>query len=321
MNSLERIHLAGLVPVVVIDNADDAVPAAQALLDAGLDVMEITMRTAAGIQAIKNVAASCPDMLVGAGTILTLEKCQEAVDAGAQFIVCPGFNEKIVSWCVDHNIAITPGCVTPTEIDMALAYGIKTVKFFPADVYGGVNACKALYGPYKAADVSFIPTGGISNDNLAEYADKPFIFAVGGGWLCPTADIANHKFAAITETVRKTIDIFLGFEFAHIGINQANRDASLADVDRFNQAFHFPTKVGSSSNMASDAIEVTNEPYLGTHGHLAIRTNNIQRAMHYLTKRGFEIDETTAKFKGSAMIAIYLKGEFGGFAVHLLQKS
>lgn len=320
MNSLERIGLAGLVPVVVIDNADDAVPSAQALLDAGLDVMEITMRTAAGIQAIKNVASNCPEMLVGAGTVLTLEKCKEAVDAGAKFIVSPGFNDKIVGWCVENNIAITPGCVTPSEIEKALAYGINTVKFFPADVFGGANACKALYGPYKAANVSFIPTGGINNENLAEYADKPYIFAVGGGWLCPTADIANHRFSAITESVNKAIDILLGFEFAHVGINQDTRDASVVDVNRLNKAFHFPIKLGNSSNMASTAIEVTNEPYLGKHGHLAIRTNNMKRAIHYLSKRGFEVDETTAKYKGNSLIAIYLKEEFGGFAVHLLQK-
>ncbi|NLO40350.1 MAG: bifunctional 4-hydroxy-2-oxoglutarate aldolase/2-dehydro-3-deoxy-phosphogluconate aldolase, partial [Ruminiclostridium sp.] len=235
MDVLERIGLAGLVPVVVIENAEDAIPAARALLEAGLDVMEITMRTDAGIQAIKNVRSAVPEMLVGAGTVLTLDKCKESVDAGAQFIVSPGFDAKIVRWCVEQKIAVTPGCVTPTEIQQALVEGLKTVKFFPSDVYGGVKAMSALYGPFKSAGVRFIPTGGVNNDNLAEYADKPFICAVGGGWLCKTADINNKNFAAITEAVRKAIDILLGFEVAHIGINMETPEESLEVCDQFSK--------------------------------------------------------------------------------------
>ena len=205
MDVIEKLGNAGLIPVVVIENANDAVPAAKALLDGGLDVMEITMRTAAGIEAIKNIRAGAPDMLVGAGTILSLEKCQEAVEAGAQFIVSPGINPVIVKWCIDHQVAVTPGCVTPTEIETALSLGIKIVKFFPAEVFGGIKGCAALYGPYQSAGVKFIPTGGVNNDNLAEFADKPFIHAVGGGWLCKTADISSHNFAAITANVQKAI--------------------------------------------------------------------------------------------------------------------
>lgn len=320
MNVLERIGSAGLVPVVVIDDAADAVPAASALLDAGLGVMEITMRTAAGIQAIKNVRAGCPEMLVGAGTILTLEKCQEAVEAGAQFIVSPGINPKIVAWCVENGVAVTPGCVTPTEIDTALSLGIQTVKFFPADVYGGVKGCAALYGPYKSAGVTFIPTGGVSNENLAEFADKPFIHAVGGGWLCKTSDIAAKNFQAITENARKAIDILLGFEVAHVGINQDTEAEALAVANRFHQAFGFPVKQGGSSNFAGPFIEVIKSRYLGANGHIAVRTNSIPRAVYYLEQRGFQVDPETAKYKGERMIAVYLKEEIGGFAVHLLQK-
>jgi 2-dehydro-3-deoxyphosphogluconate aldolase/(4S)-4-hydroxy-2-oxoglutarate aldolase len=312
--------MTGLVPVVVIENAEDAVPAAEALLAGGLDIMEITMRTEEGIQAIKNVAEACPEMLVGAGTVLTLEKCQEAVAAGAQFIVAPGFNEKIVAWCVENDVAVTPGCVTPTEIEAALAYGVHVVKFFPAGTYGGVGACKSLYGPYRSANISFIPTGGVDLSNLAEYADKPYIHAVGGSWLCKTSAIASHDFDSITAVARASIDVLLGFELAHVGINGADEDESLGVVKRLNQAFSFPVKEGSSSNMAGTGFEVTKSPYLGEHGHLAVRTNNIERAVHALGKRGFEVDQDTAKYKNGKMIAIYLKDHFGGFALHLLQK-
>lgn len=320
MDILKRIGFTGLMPVVVIEDANDAVPAAEALLAGGLDIMEITMRTEAGIQAIKNVAEACPDMLLGAGTVLTLEKCKEAVDAGAKFIVAPGFNEKIVAWCVENHVAVTPGCVTPTEIEAALAYGLHVVKFFPAGTYGGVGACKSLYGPYRAANVSFIPTGGVNNDNLSEYADKPYIHAVGGSWLCRSAAIASHDFESITASARSAIDVLLGFELAHVGINGADKTESMGVVNRLHQAFDFPVKEGNSSNMAGSGFEVTNSPYLGEHGHLAIRTNNIERAIHYLEKRGFETDEDTAKYKNDRMIAIYLRESFGGFAVHLLQK-
>lgn len=320
MNSMERIGAAGLVPVVVIDNAEDAVPAANALLAGGLDIMEITMRTDAGIQAIKNVANGCPDMLVGAGTVLSLEKCKEAVAAGAKFIVSPGFNEKVVAWCVENDVPITPGCVTPTEIEAALAYGIRIVKFFPAGTYGGLGACKSLYGPYRAANVSFIPTGGVNNDNLAEFADKPYIHAVGGSWLCSSSDISNHNFDAITKSASTAIDVLLGFELAHVGINQKDNAESMSVVGKFNQAFNFPIREGNSSNFAGTGFEIMNAPYLGKHGHIAIRTNSIDRAIQYLSKRGFEVNSDTAKYKGDKLIAVYLEESFGGFAIHLLQK-
>lgn len=208
MNVLDHIGNTGLIPVVVIDSADDAAPAAKALLDAGVDVMEITMRTAAGIRAIENVKASYPEMLVGAGTVLTVEKAEEAVKAGAEFIVAPGFNPNVVKWCIDHEITITPGCVTPTEIEHALSYGLKILKFFPANVFGGVKGCNSLYGPYKSEGIKFIPTGGINNENLKDYAGKPFIHAVGGSWFCKTEDIAGHNFDGITAAARSAVEIF-----------------------------------------------------------------------------------------------------------------
>lgn len=320
MDVLKTIGNIGLVPVVVLEDAADAVPTAKALLDGGLGIMEITMRTDAGIESIKNVRAAYPDdVLVGAGTVLTLEKCKESVEAGAQFIVSPGFNPEIVKWCVDNNIPITPGCVTPTEIEQALAFGLKVVKFFPANVYGGIGACKALQGPYKSAGVKFIPTGGVNNDNLPEFADKTFIHAIGGGWLCNTSDIKNKNFANLTETAKKSIDVLLGFELAHIGINTQSADESMEICKALQSAFNFPLKEGNSSNFVGD-VEVNKSVGYGKNGHIAIRTNSIPRALYYLEKRGFAIEPGSEKYKGDKLNAVYLKGEFGGFAFHLLQK-
>ena len=196
MNVLSRLANAGVVPVVVIDNAADAVPTANAMVAGGIDVMEITFRTAAAPDAIKAVADNCPDMLVGAGTILNLEQCKQAVAMGAKFIVSPGFDAQVVGYCIENGIAVTPGCVTPTEITAAVNMGLKVVKFFPANVYGGLNAMKNLSAPFVG--VKFMPTGGVNAGNLREYIDAPFIHAVGGSWVCPKADIAAGNFEKIT---------------------------------------------------------------------------------------------------------------------------
>lgn len=204
-NVMKRIGDAGLVPVVVVDSAEDAVKAARALLDGGLDIMEITLRTEAGIEAIRSVTKAYPEMLVGAGTVLSVEKAKAAREAGAAFIVSPGLNEKLVQWCLDNGLDVLPGCVTPTEIGRALEYGLTILKFFPADVYGGEKAAKALHGPFRM--VKFVPTGGVNNENLAQYAGKPYIHAVGGGWLCSEKDIKSGNFQNITNTVRAAIEI------------------------------------------------------------------------------------------------------------------
>ncbi len=196
MDILERLAKAIVVPVVVLDKAEDAIPTAKAMLSGGIDVMEITLRTAAAPDAIKAVSENCPDMLVGAGTVLNLEQCKLAVAMGAKFIVSPGFDAAVVGWCIENGIAVTPGCVTPTEITAAVNMGLKVVKFFPANIYGGLNAMKTLSGPFGG--VKFLPTGGISTANIKEYVDAPFIHAVGGSWVCPKADIAAGNFEKIT---------------------------------------------------------------------------------------------------------------------------
>ena len=142
----KRMSNTGIVPVVVIQNSNDAVPAAKAMLSGGVDIMEITLRTEAGLDSIKRVAEECPETLVGAGTVLTLEQCKKSVEAGAKFIVSPGFSRSIVEWCIENDVAVIPGCVTPTEITYALEMGLKILKFFPASVYGGLSAMKALAG-------------------------------------------------------------------------------------------------------------------------------------------------------------------------------
>ena len=318
MDVLSRLAAAGVVPVVVLDNAADAVPTAKAMVAGGIDVMEITFRTAAAADSIRAVAAEVPEMLVGAGTVLNLEQCKLAVECGAKFIVSPGYDEETVAWCVENGVAVTPGCVTPTEIMAALKHGLKVVKFFPANVYGGLNAIKALSGPFVG--LKFIPTGGVNQQNLGEFVYNPSIHAVGGSWVCPKADIAAHNFDKITQLCAEARRGVMGFELAHVGINCESADESLAVCEELEKAFDFEVKTGNSSNFASTGVEVMKSMYLGKNGHLAVRTNKIETAIAELTKRGFAVDMDTAKYKGDRMVAVYLKNEIGGFAVHLLQK-
>lgn len=205
MNELQRLESAGVVPVVVLERAEDAVPTARALLAGGVDVMEITFRTEAAAASIRAVSEACPEMLVGAGTVITLEQCRQAVACGAKFIVAPGFDAEVVRWCVEQGVAVTPGCVTPTEIMAAMKLGLRVVKFFPAGVYGGLKALKALSGPFGG--VRFIPTGGVDAHNLGEFLAAPFVHAVGGSWLCPKAEIAAGRFEQITARCREASGI------------------------------------------------------------------------------------------------------------------
>ena len=196
MNVMERLASSVVVPVVVLERAEDALPTARALLAGGVDTMEITFRTPCAAQCIQAVAESCPNMLVGAGTVLNVEQAKLAVEMGAKFIVSPGFDPETVDWCIKNGIAVTPGCVTPTEIMMAVNRGLKVVKFFPANVYGGLNAMKNLSAPF--VDIKFLPTGGVNGGNIKEYVDAPFVHAVGGSWVCTKADIAAGHWEKIT---------------------------------------------------------------------------------------------------------------------------
>ena len=197
MTVMERLANSVVVPVVVLDKVEDAVPLAKAMAAGGVDTMEITFRTACAPDAIRAVAEACPDVLVGAGTIVNLDQCKLAIEMGAKFIVSPGFDHEIVGYCVANGVAVAPGCVTPTEIMGALKHGLKMVKFFPANVYGGLKALKNLAGPFVG--LKFLPTGGVNNDNIKEFIDTPFIHAVGGSWVCPKADVAAGNWDKITQ--------------------------------------------------------------------------------------------------------------------------
>jgi len=189
-------HL-GVVPVVKINQADEAVPLGNALIAGGLPCAEITFRTSAAEEAIRRIASELPQVVIGAGTVLSVEQAEKAVAAGARYIVSPGFDPKVVDWCLARGVPVTPGIATPTEINMALDKGLNILKFFPAEALGGLKTLKALAAPYGG--VKFIPTGGINSKNLADYLSLPAVHACGGSWMVTNELISAGEFAEITR--------------------------------------------------------------------------------------------------------------------------
>lgn len=316
---LEEISKIGIVPVIALDRVEDAEPLAKALIDGGLPCAEVTFRTAAAEESIRIMASKFPELLVGAGTVLTTDQVDRAVNAGAKFIVSPGLNPEIVKYCVDKNIPITPGTANPSDVEQAIKYGLEVVKFFPAEQAGGINMIKAMAAPY--VNMKFMPTGGINPDNLKSYLDFNKIIACGGSWMVKKDMVAAGDFDGICKLTKQAVETMLGFEIKHIGINCENGEDAESVADAFEKMFGFTKKVGNSSVFAGTGVEVMKSKYLGANGHIAIGTNYIERAIYHLARRGFEVDMETAKYdaKGN-MKAVYFKGEFGGFAVHLVQK-
>ena len=197
----ERFYDYAVVPVVVLNNADDAVPLADALIKGGLPCAEVTFRTDAAEESIRRICESFPDMLVGAGTVLTTEQVERAHTAGAKFIVSPGFDPEIIDCCISIGLPVLPGCITPSEIAQAVKRGLKVVKFFPAEQSGGVAMIKAMAAPYSM--VKFMPTGGISTKNLADYLSCAQILCCGGSWMVKEDLIRSGSFDKITDMTRE----------------------------------------------------------------------------------------------------------------------
>lgn len=202
-DALERLRQIRLAPVIVIDDPKDAAPLAGALAEGGLPCAEVTFRTAGAAEALRRMVDAQPDMLVGAGTVLTPRQAEEARDAGARFIVSPGFNPVVVDYCLEHDVPVFPGVCTPTEIEMALQKGLKVVKFFPAEPAGGLTYLKAISAPYSM--VEFIPTGGINAEKLPAYLSFKNVVACGGSWMAPSEWIRNGDFERIREETARAV--------------------------------------------------------------------------------------------------------------------
>ncbi len=203
---LEELLNRPIIPVIVIEDADDAVPLAEALLEGGIDVIEVTFRTAAAADAISRIAKSCPDILLGAGTVLTIEQAKRAVNAGAGFGLAPGLNTEVVEHFQLLGGTFIPGVMTPSEIEKGMAIGCSLLKFFPAGAAGGISMLKALAGPYASQGIKFCPTGGVNLENMNEFLALPTVSCIGGSWLATRRQIAERQWPVITQQVREALE-------------------------------------------------------------------------------------------------------------------
>ena len=316
---VEELGNVGIVPVIKLDKVENAEKLAKALRDGGINCAEVTFRAKGADEVIKRMVKAYPDMLVGAGTVLTCEQADAAYKAGAKFCVAPGLNPKVVKHCLDKGEAFAPGVSSASEIEQALELGLDFVKFFPAEQAGGLPYIKSISAPYST--MRFMPTGGVTEDNLNTYLAFNKVVCCGGSWIVPAKLLEAEDWEGITKLCRTAIDKMLGFTMVHVGLNCANPEEAEAVADEFDAAFGFTKKVGNSSVFASTYMEMMKKPFHGTHGHIAIATNSVTRALYQLEKRGFKVKEGSQKYNAEGVMNVaYLDHEFGGFAVHLVLK-
>lgn len=318
MNTKEVInllHKIGIIPVVKLDRVDDALPLAKALIDGNLPCAEVTFRTDAAAESMRLMAETYPEMLIGAGTVLTKEQVDDAIDSGAKFIVSPGLNPEIVEYCFERNIPIVPGVANASDIESALSLGLEVVKFFPAEINGGLNAINALSGPFP--NLKFIPTGGVSTANMNNYLQSNKIVAAGGTWMVKDDLINSGNFEEVAAISRDAVKKMLGFRIAHVGINPTDNERT-EGLEMFSKIFGSDPKETPMSHFVSEHIELMHDGR-GKYGHIAIATHSVERAMYFLEAQGFTFDESSIKNENGVKTVAYLEKEIAGFAVHLVR--
>lgn len=293
---LEEISNIGVVPVVAIDHKDDAAPLADALTKGGLPCAEVTFRTPAAEESIRIMAEQFPDMLLGAGTVLTTEQADRAIVAGAKFIVSPGFNPKVVSHCIEKNIPITPGISSPSDMEQAIEMGLDAVKFFPAVPSGGLSMIKALAAPYHT--MRFMPTGGVTPQNLTEFLDYPKILACGGTWMVKPELLATGNFEEITRLTRQTVRTMLDLKIDELTLP-------------------FP----HTGNNLSDALHGLINLLSGSTKKLTISCRYLKRTIYHLEKNGATFRYDNAKYDSAGnMDAIDFSDAPEEFSIRLIEK-
>lgn len=316
---LDQLALAGLIPVIKVERAEDAVPLCRALSKGGLPVAEITFRTAAAEEAIRLVHQELPEVLLGAGTVLTPEQADKAAAAGAGYIVSPGLNPRVVRHCLQKGYPILPGCSSPSDIELALELGLTAVKFFPAEALGGVNMIKALLGPYGG--LKLVPTGGINTQNLHDYLSIKNVLACGGSWMVPDDAVKSGDWARVERLTAEAVTLMLGLQIRHIGINQSDAREAMDNARKLSMLTGWAIENDTDAScFIGTGLEMMKHKGRGTHGHIALATRSIPRAMWHMERRGFAFDKESAAYTPTGQLRlIYLEGEFAGFGIHLSQ--
>ena len=319
LEEIEKMIPTGILPVIRLDDSRHAVPLAKALYSGGIPTIEVTLRSDSALESIRKIKTEFPAMAVGAGTVLSERLANQAMDAGADFLVSPGLNPKTVAYCLKKGAAIIPGAVTATDIELGMSLGLRVFKYFPAEQMGGLPAIQLLSGPFP--QVKFIPTGGLGYPLLPGYLAKDFILACGGSYMAGGELIRQERWQEIQRLSRAAVKISMGFELAHIGINHENPKQAEDAASWFCSAFDFEAFDRGNAVFAGTAVESLKGKFSGTKGHIGFSTLSMSRAMAYLRAKGFRFreDSVVTGDDGKPKWA-YFADEIYGFAVHIIQK-
>ena len=316
---LQRVYEIGIIPVIAFNDVDEAIPLCKALMDGGLPAAEVTFRTACAEECIRKIHEELPDMLLGAGTVLTNDQADRAMAAGASFVVAPGYDPNVTQHVIDKGGLMMPGTCSAGEMQQAMNQGCEAIKFFPAEANGGVDMLKNIGAALKTA--KWMCTGGVNAKNVNTYLANPQIIAVGGTWMCNSDKIKASAWDDITAACKEAVDVMLGLELGHIGINCADDAEAMKTAELLGGLLSKAVAPGNSSIFVGNKeFEIMKKPGRGTHGHIAIKCNSVDRAVYHLGQRGVKFDMDSMVNKNGKNIAIYLADEVAGFAIHLVQK-
>lgn len=316
---LQRVYEIGIIPVIAFNDVDEAIPLCKALMDGGLPAAEVTFRTACAEECIRKIHEELPDMLLGAGTVLTNDQADRAMAAGASFVVAPGYDPNVTQHVIDKGGLMMPGTCSAGEMQQAMNQGCEAIKFFPAEANGGVDMLKNIGAALKTA--KWMCTGGVNAKNVNTYLANPQIIAVGGTWMCKSDKIKAGAWDDITAACKEAVDVMLGLELGHIGINCADDAEAMKTAELLGGLLSKAVAPGNSSIFVGNKeFEIMKKPGRGTHGHIAIKCNSVDRAVYHLGQRGVKFDMDSMVNKNGKNIAIYLADEVAGFAIHLVQK-
>ncbi len=288
MDTIKKLFECGGIPVIKIDDASKAVPLCEALEKGMIDVAEITFRTEAAEEAIRNVSEKLPNVLVGAGTVLNIELVKKAVNAGAKFIVTPGFNEEVVQYCLENNIPIIPGVANPSDIERAIKYGLEYLKFFPAEANGGIKALKAMAAPYGS--VKFMPTGGINLNNISDYLTFDKIIACGGTFMIDNEALQNNDFETITNLAKQSVKAIHNFKLENIKFKDS--DSTISKLFELSNGINV---LGSVMSSDENTVE--------------LKSNNRDRAFSYFKRKGLNVKQENGQ---------YIVENINGFKINLV---
>ncbi|MGI6213264.1 MAG: bifunctional 4-hydroxy-2-oxoglutarate aldolase/2-dehydro-3-deoxy-phosphogluconate aldolase [Christensenellales bacterium] len=315
MDIYKQIELAGIIPLIKLERLEKALPLMGALTAGSINLCEIAFRTQIAKEAIALIAQKSANMVVGASTVLSTMQVDDAIEAGARFIVTAGFNEKVVDYCLKRKVPVIPGVSSPSDIEKAYEREIYVVKFFPAVPLGGVEMLKALAQPYPF--MRFLPTGGINQDNLNEFLAFNRVIACGGSYMVNEELIKEDRYEEITKNARNAVNSMLNLRLDHIVLSAKSQE-------RQDLATEIATLLGApfvyeEGEKIGDMIAVSSRIAYGKHGAIFFSTPHLERAIFYLEKRGFEFCRATTIKDNGKLNALYLKANFAGFAIGLVK--